>query len=187
VAISANLHDDIEDILIPEDKLQARVAALAEAVERDYRGKDVMLVGILKGAIMFMADIARCLSIPVDIDFMAISSYGDATESSGVVRILKDLDAPIENKHVLIVEDIVDTGLTIRYLMENLQRRSPASIAICTLLDKEKTAGREKVLAPAYVGFTIPDRFVVGYGLDYAQKYRNLPYVGVLKPSVYAG
>jgi len=185
VPISQNLHADIEEILIAEDVLQARVRALADAIQEDYSGKDVVLVGILKGAMMFMVDLARHLDLPVDMDFMAISSYGDTTESSGVVRILKDLDAPIEGKHVLVVEDIVDTGLTIRYLVESLRRRGPASLAICTLLDKEKAGGREKVLSPAYVGFRIPDRFVVGYGLDYAQKYRNLPYVGVLKPSVY--
>ncbi len=186
MAISQNLHDDIEDILISEDVLQSRVRALAAAVMDDYRGKDLVLVGVLKGALMFMVDLARHLDMPVDLDFMAISSYGDATESSGVVRILKDLDAPIEGKHVLVVEDIIDTGLTIRYLVENLRRRGPASLAICTLLDKEKATGREKVLNPAYVGFRIPERFVVGYGLDYAQKYRNLPYIGVLKPSVYS-
>lgn len=168
-----------------EDVLQTRIRALAAAIMDDYRDKDLVLVGILKGAIMFMVDLARHLEMPVDMDFMAISSYGDTTESSGVVRILKDLDAPIEGKHVLVVEDIIDTGLTIRYLVESLRRRGPASLAICTLLDKEKSAGREKVLSPAYVGFRIPERFVVGYGLDYAQKYRNLPYIGVLRPSVY--
>jgi hypoxanthine phosphoribosyltransferase len=186
VAISPNVHDDIEEILIGEDILQARIAVLAGAIMDDYQGKELVLVGILKGAIMFMVDLARHLSMPLDMDFMAISSYGNSTESSGVVRILKDLDAPIEGKHVLIVEDIIDSGLTIRYLMENLERRGPASLSICALLDKEKAGVREKVLAPAYVGFRIPDRFVVGYGLDYAQKYRNLPYVGVLKPSVYS-
>ncbi len=136
---------------------------------------------------MFMADLARQLAMPLDMDFMAITSYGNSTESSGVVRILKDLDEPIEGKHVLIVEDIIDTGLTLRYLMENLERRNPASLAVCTLLDKEKARDRDKVIEPAYIGFQIPDRFVVGYGLDYAQKYRNLPYIGVLKPSVYQG
>ena len=179
------LHDDIEVTLISEPVLQARIEALAHAIEADYAGRSVLLVGILRGAIMFMADLARRLNLPVEMDFMAISSYGDATESSGVVRILKDLDESIEGRDVLIVEDIIDTGLTLKYLMENLQRRHPASVAVCALLDKEKD--REKILAPAYVGFKIPDRFVVGYGLDYAQKYRNLPYIGVLKPSVYSG
>lgn len=181
--ISANMHDDIEEILISEAALQRRIAELAAVVNEEYRGKDLLLLGILKGAVMFMVDLGRHLHIPVDMDFMAISSYGNSTESSGVVRILKDLDASIEGKHVLIVEDIIDTGLTLRYLMQNLERRSPASLRVCALLDKEKT--REKVVEPAYLGFRIPDRFVVGYGLDYAQKYRNLPYVGVLKPSVY--
>jgi hypoxanthine phosphoribosyltransferase len=178
------MHNDIEEILISEEVLQARIASLASAIAQDYKSKDLLLLGILKGAIMFMVDLSRHLSMPLEIDFMAISSYGDATESSGVVRILKDLDKPIAGKHVLIVEDIIDTGLTLRYLMENLERRNPASLTVCALLDKKKAA--EKIVEPAYLGFTIPDRFVVGYGLDYAQKYRNLPYIGVLKPSVYS-
>ncbi len=185
VPISDNLHDDIEVTLIPEPELQARIDQLARAIETDYAGKNLLLIGILRGAIMFMTDLARRLNLPVEMDFMAISSYGDATESSGVVRILKDLDESIEGRNVLIVEDIIDTGLTLKYLMENLQRRHPASVAVCALLDKEKD--REKIIEAAYVGFKIPDRFVVGYGLDYAQKYRNLPYIGVLKPSVYGG
>lgn len=185
VPISANMHDDIEEILISEAALQRRIAELAAIVNEEYRGKDLLLLGILKGAVMFMVDLSRHLHIPLDMDFMAISSYGNTTESSGVVRILKDLDASIEGKHVLIVEDIIDTGLTLRYLMQSLERRNPASLRVCALLDKEKT--REKVVEPAHVGFRIPDRFVVGYGLDYAQKYRNLPYIGVLKPSVYQG
>ncbi len=185
VPISDNLHDDIEVTLIAEPELQARIDQIARAIEADYAGKNLLLIGILRGAIMFMTDLARRLSLPVEMDFMAISSYGDATESSGVVRILKDLDESIEGRHVLVVEDIIDTGLTLKYLIENLQRRHPASLAVCALLDKEKD--REKVIEPAYIGFKIPDRFVVGYGLDYAQKYRNLPYIGVLKPSVYGG
>lgn len=182
--ISDNMHDDIEAILISEETLQARINDLARAVNDDYRGKDLLLVGILKGAIMFMVDIARKLDRPLDLDFMAISSYGNATESSGVVRILKDLDEPIAGRNVLIVEDIIDTGLTLRYLVENLRRRDPASLEVCALLDKAKA--RQKVIEPKYLGFALPDRFVVGYGLDYAQKYRNLPYIGVLKPSVYS-
>jgi hypoxanthine phosphoribosyltransferase len=184
VTVSSNLHGDIEEILIPEDVLQARITALAEAIMADYRGKDLLLVGILRGAILFMADLARRVQLPLGMDFMAVSSYGDTTESSGVVRILKDLDEPLEGKHVLIVEDIIDTGLTLHYLMDQLQRRGPASLAVCALLDKEKE--RNKGRDPEYIGFRIPNRFVVGYGLDYAQKYRNLPYIGVLKPSVYA-
>src|SRR5262249_11427688 len=169
VLISENLHDEMEEALISEEVLQARVAGLAEAIGVDYRGKDLLLLGILKGAVMFMADLSRRLSIPHEMDFMAISSYGNTTESSGVVRILKDLEEPIAGKHVLIVEDIIDTGLTLRYLMENLRRRDPAALQVCALLDKEKASGREKVVESAYVGFRIPDRFVVGYGLDYAQ------------------
>jgi hypoxanthine phosphoribosyltransferase len=133
-----------------------------------------------------MADLARQIDMPLEMDFMATSSYGNATESSGVVRILKDLDTSVEGRHILIVEDIIDSGLTLRYLMENLARRNPTSIAVCTLLDKTK-AREEDIIQPQYTGFSIPDRFVVGYGLDYAQKYRNLPYIGVLKPSVYQG
>lgn len=185
MAISSNMHDDIEDVLITDSVLQGRIAALAAAIRADYQGKDLLLVGILRGAIMFITDLARHLDMPLEVDFMAISSYGNATESSGVVRILKDLDTPLEGKHVLIVEDIIDSGLTLRYLMENLESRNPASVEVCTLLDKEKPR-ETTVLAPRYVGFRIPDRFVVGYGLDYAQKYRNLPYIGVLKPSVYS-
>lgn len=183
MSISDSMHDDIEAILISEEALQARITDLARAVNEDYRGKDLLLVGILKGAIMFMVDIARRLDRPLDLDFMAISSYGNTTESSGVVRILKDLDEPIAGRNVLIVEDIIDTGLTLRYLVENLRRRDPASLEVCALLDKAKA--RQKVIEPKYLGFALPDRFVVGYGLDYAQKYRNLPYIGVLKPSVY--
>jgi hypoxanthine phosphoribosyltransferase len=185
VAISNDLHADIEEILVPESMLHARIGELAASIAGDYQGKQLLLVGILKGAVLFLGDLARQVKLPLELDFMAISSYGDATESSGVVRILKDLDAPIEGKHVLVVEDIVDSGLTLRYLLESLERRNPASLRVCTLLDKEKE--RNKPLELAYTGFTIPDRFVVGYGLDYAQRYRNLPYIGVLKPSVYTG
>lgn len=184
MAISPNVHEDIEDILISEQQLRQRIEALAAAIRADYAGKDLLLLGILKGGVMFMVDLARHLDLPLEMDFMATSSYGNSTESSGVVRILKDLDEPVEGKHILIVEDIIDSGLTLQYLVENLQRRGPASLAICALLDKQKAT--EKVLAPTYVGFRIPDRFVVGYGLDYAQKYRNLPYIGVLKPRVYS-
>lgn len=184
MAISRNVHEDIEVVLISEQQLQERIKALAAAISSDFAGKELLLLGILKGGVMFMVDLARSLDIPLEMDFMATSSYGNTTESSGVVRILKDLDEPVEGKHILIVEDIIDSGLTLRYLVENLQRRGPASLTICALLDKEKAT--EKVLLPTYVGFRIPDRFVVGYGLDYAQKYRNLPYIGVLKPSVYS-
>ena len=183
--ISSSMHDDIEEILISELVLQARIATLAVAIQEDYAGRDLLLVGILRGGVMFMADLARQIDMPLEMDFMATSSYGNATESSGVVRILKDLDTSVEGRHILIVEDIIDSGLTLKYLMENLARRNPANIAVCALLDKAK-AHEDDIIQPQYTGFSIPDRFVVGYGLDYAQKYRNLPYIGVLKPSVYS-
>ncbi len=183
MGVSSDIHDDIEEVLISESALQTRVAELGRIIALQYHGKELILLGILRGAVMFMADLARQLSMPLEIEFMAISSYGERTESSGVVRIVKDLDDPIAGKHVLIVEDVLDTGLTLGYLIEILRRRNPASLAICTLLDKQKAHGES--VTPSYTGFTIPDRFVVGYGLDYAQKYRNLPYIGVLKRSVY--
>ncbi|HHV61778.1 MAG TPA: hypoxanthine phosphoribosyltransferase [Firmicutes bacterium] len=174
---------DLEEVLLHEDEIKKRVKELGEQIACDYRGKELVVVGILKGALVFMADLVRHLSIPVIIDFVAISSYGAATKSSGAVRILKDLDAPIENKHVLIVEDIIDTGLTLSYLAENLRARKPLSVKICTLLDKPD---RRKIdIRPDYNGFQIPDKFVVGYGLDYSEKYRNLPCVAVLKPHIY--
>lgn len=181
---TTSIHDDIEEVLVSEAVLQSRIAELGRIISGEYRGTDLILLGILRGAVMFMADLARQLPMPLEFDFIAISSYGNSTESTGVVRILKDLDEPIEAKHVLIVEDILDTGLTLAYLMENLKRRNPASLAICTLLDKQKA--RDRIVKPRYTGFHIPDRFVVGYGLDYAQKYRNLPYIGVLRSSVYS-
>jgi hypoxanthine phosphoribosyltransferase len=178
------MHDDIEEVLITDAALRERIAELARELSRDYAGRTVLLVGILKGAVVFMVDLVRQLDLPVEIDFMAISSYGNSTESTGVVRILKDLDEPIDGRDVLIVEDIIDSGLTLQYLLQSLQRRSPASLHVCALLDKAKP--RAKVIEAQYVGFHIPDRFVVGYGLDYAQRYRNLPYIGVLKPEIYA-
>jgi hypoxanthine phosphoribosyltransferase len=177
------LADDIAEILIPSERLRGRVRELATEVEADYRGKDLLMIGVLKGALMFMVDLARQVDLPLELDFMAISSYGTGTESSGVVRIIKDLDTNIEGRHVLIVEDIVDTGLTLSYMRENLLTRSPASLRICCLLDKRDA--RQTDVALDYVGFVIPSRFVVGYGLDYAEIYRNLPFVGVLKPECY--
>jgi hypoxanthine phosphoribosyltransferase len=177
------MHQDIEEILLSTEILQAKVAALGEQITRDYKGKPLLLLGTLKGAVPFIADLARAIELPLEVDYMAISSYGNSTHSSGVVRILKDLEGPIENKHVLIVEDIIDSGLTLSYLMEILRQRRPLSLRVCTLLDKERE--RVKPVDADYTGFTIPDRFVVGYGLDYAQQYRNLPYIGILKPSVY--
>lgn len=178
-----NLNDDVSEVLISTDQLQARIAALGRQITQDYAGRKPLLVGVLKGAVMFMVDLSRQIDLPVEIDFMAVSSYGSSTQSLGVVRILKDLDRAIDGRDVLVVEDIVDTGLTLRYIVENLRGRCPASVRICALLQKLKT--RETGPSIDYLGFEIPDRFVVGYGLDYAEHYRNLPYVGVLRREVY--
>lgn len=176
--------DDVAEVLIDEETLQAKVKELAHKIAQDYQGETVTIICILKGAVLFAADLLRALPIPVEIDFMAISSYGMGARTSGVVRILKDLDHSIEGKHVLIVEDIVDSGLTLSYLIESLSSRQPASLKVCVLLDKPER--RVVELEPDYLGFEIPDKFVIGYGLDYAEKYRNLPFIGVLKPEVYA-
>jgi hypoxanthine phosphoribosyltransferase len=175
--------DAIQEVLISEQDLNRRVAELAAEVHRHYAGQDLVLVGVLKGAIMFMTDLARQIPLPLEMDFMAVSSYGNATQSSGVVRITKDLDSSIEGRNVLLVEDIVDSGLTLRYLMENLRNRNPATLRVCALLNKR--VPRKADVDVAHVGFEIPNRFVVGYGLDYAESYRNLPYIGVLKTDVY--
>jgi hypoxanthine phosphoribosyltransferase len=168
----------IGEILVQADELQHRIREMAAEVSRDYAGKDLLLIGVLKGAVFFLSDLMRQLDIPCEVDFMAVASYGSSTDSSGVVRILKDLDAPLEGRHVLIVEDIVDSGLTLQYLMRTLQARGPASLEVCALLTKPE---RRKVDMPArYVGFEIPDKFAIGYGLDYAERYRNLPYVAAL-------
>ena len=177
------IKDDIEKILIDEEQLAARVKELGEEISRDYEGKRPLLISVLKGSILFMADLMRAITIKCDIDFMAVSSYGAGTQSSGVVRILKDLDASVEGRHILIVEDILDSGVTLSHLLSLLKTRNVASIRICTLLDKPER--RRVPVNVDYRGFVIPDEFVVGYGLDYADLYRNLPYVGVLKPSVY--
>jgi hypoxanthine phosphoribosyltransferase len=166
------------EVVVASGDLQRRVQELADQVSADYAGKDLVLIGVLKGAIFFLADFMRALEIECEVDFMAISSYGSSTKSSGVVRILKDLDASIEGRHVLIVEDIVDSGLTLQYLLRNLAGRKPASLEVCALL--RKPSSREVKLEPRYVGFDIPDQFVVGYGLDHAERYRALPYVAVL-------
>jgi hypoxanthine phosphoribosyltransferase len=173
------LHDErIGEILVQADELQHRIKEMAADVSRDYKGRDLLLIGVLKGAVFFLSDLMRHLDIPCEVDFMAVSSYGSSTDSSGVVRILKDLDAPLEGRNVLIVEDIVDSGLTLQYLMRTLEARNPASIEVCALLTKPE---RRKVDTPArYVGFEIPDKFAIGYGLDYAERYRNLPYVATL-------
>ncbi len=169
-------------VLVEADDLARRVRELAAEVSRDYAGKDLILIGVLKGAVFFVADFMRALELQCEVDFMAVASYGSSTKSSGVVRILKDLDAVIEGRHVLIVEDIVDSGLTLQYLLRNLAGRNPASLEVCALLLKP---GRRKVdLEPRYVGFEIPDEFVVGYGLDHAERYRNLPFVAVLNADV---
>ncbi len=168
----------IGEILVQPDALRRRVEEIGAQITADYAGRDLLLVGVLKGAVFFLADVMRHIEVPCDLDFMAVSSYGSATKSSGVVRILKDLDAPLEGRHVLIVEDIVDSGLTLQYLLRNLGARNPASLEVCALLTKPE---RRKVeLEAKYVGFEIPDRFVIGYGLDFEEKYRNLPYVATL-------
>jgi hypoxanthine phosphoribosyltransferase len=168
----------VGEILIDEETLEARVAELGAEISNDYGGRDLLLIGVLKGAVFFMADLMRRLTIPCEVDFMAISSYGVSTDSSGVVRILKDLDINIEGRHVLVVEDIIDSGLTLSYLMRNLESREPASLEICALLTKPER--REIDVPVRYVGFEIPNRFVIGYGLDFGERYRNLPYVAVL-------
>jgi hypoxanthine phosphoribosyltransferase len=177
-----SLEQGVGEILIGEDDLQARIRELGAELSADYAGREVLLVGVLKGAVFFMADLMRSLTIPCEIDFMAISSYGASTDSSGVVRILKDLDINIEGRHVLVIEDIVDSGLTLSYLVRNLESREPASLEVCALLTKPSR--REIDVPVRYIGFEIPNRFVIGYGLDFAERYRNLPYVGVLHPEL---
>jgi hypoxanthine phosphoribosyltransferase len=177
------LNPDIEQIILTEDEIQTKVAQLGKQISEDYRDDDLLLVGVLKGAFVLMADIARAISVPAEFDFMAVSSYGSSTRTSGVVRILKDLDLDIQNRKILIIEDIVDSGLTLSYLLRNLKGRRPRSLEICALLTKPDV--QEVTLDIRYHGFAIPPTFVVGYGLDYRQRYRNLPYVGTLKPHVY--
>lgn len=177
------MQDKIAKILVTEEELAAKVNAIGAKISEDYAGKRPLLVSVLKGSIVFMADLMRAITIECDIDFMSCSSYGRSSKSSGVVRILKDLDNDINGRHVIVIEDILDSGLTLSYILELLQTRGAASIALCTLLDKPD---RRKVdITVNYPGFTIPDEFVVGYGLDYGELYRNLPYIGVLKPEVY--
>lgn len=180
----ADLQNDIAKILISREQLQKRIAELGEAISRDYAGKDLLLVCILKGGVLFLSDLVRAIRIPHAFDFMAISSYGGAlTESSGVVRILMDLNSSIENRNVLVIEDIIDTGHTLAYVIDLLNTRKPASLKICTLLNKPSR--REVPVHVDYIGFDIPNEFVIGYGLDYDEIYRNLPFVGVLKPEKY--
>ena len=172
------LEQAVGEILIDEDALSTRVAELGAEVSADYQGRDLLLIGVLKGAVFFMADLMRHITVPCEVDFMAISSYGDSTDSSGIVRILKDLDINIEGRDVLVVEDIIDSGLTLSYLMRNLESREPASLEVCALMTKPDR--REIDVPVRYIGFEIPNRFVVGYGLDFGERYRNLPYVAVL-------
>jgi len=168
----------IGEILVPAEDVQRRVRELGAEISRDYEGRDLVMIGVLKGAVLFLADLMRELTVPCEVDFMAVSSYGSETDSSGVVRILKDLDSSIEGRDVLIVEDIIDSGLTLQYMLRTLRARDPASVEVCALLTKPE---RRKVDLPIrYVGFEIPNRFAIGYGLDHAERYRNLPYVGVL-------
>ena len=176
--MKTELERAVGEVLIDSDSLRARIVELGEEISAHYAGRDLLLVGVLKGAVFFMADLMRHLTVPCEVDFMAISSYGAQTDSSGVVRILKDLDINIEGRHVLVVEDIIDSGLTLSYLVRNLESREPASLEVCALLTKPER--REMEVEVRYVGFEIPNRFVIGYGLDFAERYRNLPYVGVL-------
>ncbi len=181
--ISKDINDDIEKILLSEEQISSIVKKLGAQITEDFKDKDLLLVGILKGSVIFMADLMRCIDTPCNIDFMAVSSYGDGTKSSGVVRINKDLDKPIEGKDVLIIEDILDSGRTLSYIREILAARKPNSIKICTLFDKPER--READIYADYIGSLVPNEFIVGYGLDYSEYYRNLPFIGVLKESVY--
>ena len=177
------LHNDVERILLTEEQIRTRVAEIGREITEDYQGRKPLLVSVLKGSIVFMADLMREIKVDCEIDFMSVSSYGRSKTSSGVVRILKDLDHDIEGKHIIVIEDILDSGLTLSYILDMLKARGAASIRLCTLLDKPE---RRKVsVAVDYSGFTVPDEFVVGYGLDFGETYRNLPYIGVLKPRVY--
>jgi hypoxanthine phosphoribosyltransferase len=186
VSLSAvrTIHDDVEEVLLSGEALRARVEELGRQLSADYAGRDPVLVSVLKGSIVFLADLIRSMEIPLSVDLMEVSSYGAGTETSGQVRILKDLSRSIEGREVIVVEDIIDTGLTLNYLLRYLGERNPASMRVCCLLDKP--ARRLAEIEIDYRGFTIPDRFVIGYGLDYDERYRNLPYVGVLRPSVYS-
>ena len=179
------LEHDIDHVLFSEEQLAQRVAEIAAQIDKDYAGKEPLLVSVLRGSFVFMADLVRQITVPCTVDFMAVSSYGSGTTSSGQVKIVKDLSETIEGKDVIVVEDILDSGNTLSYLLKLLEARRPSSIRICTLLDKPER--RTKPVEVQYSGFTIPDEFVVGYGLDYDERYRNLPYIGVLKPKVYGG
>lgn len=177
------MHKDVESILYSEKVLSERITELGKKISEDYKGKKLIVVGVMKGANIFVADLIRKLDLDVILDFIVVSSYGASTETTGVIRLLKDLDENIDNEHVLIVEDIIDSGLTLEYLVKNFKTRKPASIKICTLLNKVER--RDANIKVNYIGFKVPDEFIVGYGIDYAERYRNLPYVGILRRSVY--
>ena len=179
-----SMHDDILKVLLTQEELREKVKELGRQITQDYQGKNLMIVTVLKGAVVFLADLMREIDVPAEIDFMVVSSYGAGTKSSGVVKIVKDLDVPLKDKDLLTVEDILDSGMTLSYLKELLEGREPRSIRIATLLDKP--ARRKVDLKADYIGYSVPDEFVVGYGLDYDEKYRNLPYIGILKPEVYS-
>ncbi len=178
------MHSDISEILYSEEQIQEKIKQLGEVLTQDYKDRNPLVICILKGAIIFMADLIKQMKIPLEIDFMAISSYGNSSKSSGIVKIIKDLDVSVEGRDVLIVEDIIDSGLTLTYLIDVLERRSALSVNVVTLFDKPEN--RQAEIEAEYTGFILPDSFVVGYGLDYAEKYRNLPYIGVLKQEIYA-
>lgn len=181
----ASQHPDIEKVLFTQEDIDGIVSRLGEQITRDYAGKDLVLIAVLRGAVVFMGDLMRKIELPINIDFMAVSSYGDGVKSSGIVRIIKDLDIDIRGRDVLIVEDILDSGLTLKYLMKNLESRKPASLEVAAFLWKD-VEDRTSAVTPKYVGTHCPDAFVVGYGLDYAERYRNLSYLGILKPEVYS-
>ena len=177
------MKNDIKEVLLTESDLANKISQIGKSISKDYEGRELILIGVLKGSVMFMADLMKKIEIPCSMDFMAVSSYGNSTKSTGVVRILKDLDFEIEGKDVLIVEDIIDTGVTLKYLVEYLKARKPNSLEICSLLNKQD---RRKVdISAKYIGFEVPDFFLVGFGLDYAEKYRNLPFIGILKEEIY--
>ncbi|KRE95863.1 hypoxanthine phosphoribosyltransferase [Paenibacillus sp. Soil766] len=178
------MYSDIQEVLYSEEQIQGKIKELGELLSTDYEGKNPLVICVLKGAFIFMADLVKQIKVPLEIDFMAVSSYGQSTKSSGVVKIIKDLDVPVEGRHILIVEDIIDSGLTLSYLIDVLERRNAKTISVVALFNKP--ARRTVELEPDYAGYALPDEFVVGYGLDYAEKYRNLPFIGILKPEIYS-
>lgn len=178
------MYSDIQDVLYSEEQIQGKIKELGELLSADYEGKNPLVICVLKGAFIFMADLVKQIRVPLEIDFMAVSSYGQSTKSSGIVKIIKDLDVPVEGRHILIVEDIIDSGLTLSYLIDVLERRNAKTISVVALFNKP--ARRTVELEPDYAGYVLPDEFVVGYGLDYAEKYRNLPFIGILKPEIYS-